>query len=167
MTIGFKRDVRVTGDFREKIAEFAKFVGKDLTAVGAQAMAEEVYVEARALAPESHIPTHYFYGEASQKAPKGQKREKAYKMHTGDLKKAIYQVYSQKESSDHRSTYHVSWNSGKKGKGANVSVGYGHMVEFGTKYAAAKPFLYPAFERTKGRLLEVAGDAMREKLASR
>jgi HK97 gp10 family phage protein len=159
------QNVKVTGDFREKLAQFAEMVGKDMTAVGAQAMAEAVYLEAKNTPDlDSGIPTHYFYGTESKKAPKGQKKAKAYPFHSGDLRKAIYQAYSKDRSTDHRSEYHVSWNfSNNKG---SRSVPYGFMVEFGTKTAPAHPFLYPAFERTKSRLFGVAVTAMREKLAS-
>jgi HK97 gp10 family phage protein len=42
---------------------------------------------------------------------------------TGNLERAIYQVFSQSNSSDGRATYHVSWNHRK--------APHGHLVEFG------------------------------------
>lgn len=44
---------------------------------------------------------------------------------TGNLKNAIYQVYSKDNSNEFKATYHVSWNSRK--------APHGHLVEYGYK----------------------------------
>lgn len=154
---------RITGDFEERLKEFAAHMIANVARVGAQAMAQVVYDSAREYVPVSGIPTHYFYGSASKGAKRGEKKQHAYEYHSGDLKKSIYQVYSKDRSFDGRTAYHVGWNFQGRGR-AEQKVPYGFMVEFGTSKAAARPFLYPAYEHNKARLLAVASEAMRAEI---
>ena len=151
----------VGGDFEARINQFAEHYKRNVARVGSQAMAQIVYDSAKSIVSISGIPTHYFYGSASKKAEKGQKTQHRYEFHSGDLREAIYQVFSERSSNDNRKVYHVGWNHNtSQGK----SVPYGFMVEFGTSRAAAHPFLYPAFNQNKARLLQAACDAMSEQL---
>lgn len=97
----------------------------------AQAGAQVLYDETLTRVPVS-LKGHWFHGSSFKKT--GQK----YYFDSGSLKGAIYQAYSKDNSAEgKRATYHVSWNAKK--------APYGHMVEFGTSRAPAKPFLRPAF----------------------
>jgi hypothetical protein len=53
------------------------------------------------------------------------------------LYKSIYFSYNKDISTDKRKVYDISWNHQK--------APYGFMVEFGTRKAAAHPFLNPAW----------------------
>lgn len=66
----------------------------------------------------------------------------------GALKSSIYQVFSQDNSGEGRSTYHVSWNYRK--------APHGHLVEYGTSRAPAHPFLRPAYDTKSRAALEAA-----------
>lgn len=154
---------RITGDFEERMKEFAAHMIANVARVGAQAMAQVVYDSAREYVPVSGIPTHYFYGSSSKKAERGQKKRLAYEHHSGDLKKSIYQVYSEDMSFDGRQVYHVGWNFQGRGR-PEQKVPYGFMVEFGTSRSDARPFLYPAYEHNKACLLSVANEAMRAEI---
>lgn len=74
---------------------------------------------------------------------------------TGNLERSIYRVYSPEASSAERKTYKISWNK--------RTAPHGHLLEFGTSRAAAKPFLRPAFDHV-GRAINEGKNAMREKL---
>ncbi|MCX7177698.1 MAG: HK97 gp10 family phage protein [Proteobacteria bacterium] len=121
--------VKMSGNLDAALEQFAARA-KDLAAVGAQAMAQAVYDDAKATT--------------------------AFKDKTGKLRAAIYQVHSRDKSVHGRHEYHVSWNRNK--------APHGHLVEFGTSRAPAHPFLYPAFDQNKGRLVDVANTAMAAKL---
>ena len=162
MTKQFRTIGGVSGDFREALDNLVGKIKNDLPYVGAQAMAQVVYDSAKHNVRDSGIPTHWFYGTNSRKAPKGQKKQYAYLFHSGDLQKAIYQVFSKDSSTDTRKVYQVAWNHSNK-NGSN-SVPYGFMVEFGTKTRPAHPFLYPAYANNKAKLLDVAFAAMQQKL---
>jgi HK97 gp10 family phage protein len=58
---------------------------------------------------------------------------------TGNLRDSIYRVYSPERSSEGEKTYRVSYNHKK--------APHGHLVEFGTSRAPAKPFIRPALSR--------------------
>lgn len=92
--------------------------GELATRPAAQAGAQVFYDEAKARAPESKAP-HFFYGRASKYGG----ARTIYPFEPGDLKKAIYQVFSRDNSSKSKATYHIAWN--------HQEVPYGFMVEFG------------------------------------
>ncbi len=101
----------------------------------AQAGAQIVYDEARRLAGRS-TKAHYFYGTSYKKG--SESKAGRYLFQPGTLQKAIYQVYSEDNSSETTATYHVSWNMTK--------APYGTFVEYGLSPFAktSKPFLRPA-----------------------
>lgn len=105
----------------------------------AQAGAEFVYQEARTRCPVS-AEAHIFHGSSYRKTGT------RYLFYPGDLRKAIYQVYSKDKSGPATAVYHVSWNSKK--------APYGYMVEYGTSRAAAHPFMRPAIIAAEPRALE-------------
>lgn len=74
---------------------------------------------------------------------------------SGLLKDAIYRAHSKSRSTDTTKTYHVGWNKKK--------APHGHLVEFGTSRAAAKPFMRPAFDRMDAAI-EAGKERMAEKL---
>lgn len=148
--------VTINFDFTELFDGFddiEKTAG-EVTRIAAQAAAEELYFEARLRCPESE-DSHYFYGKNS-------KRDGVrYFFQPGNLRNAIYQVYSKDNSKENvRATYHIAWNHRK--------APYGFMVEFGTSRAAANPFLRPAFDARYKEALEISRavyvDAMRSRL---
>lgn len=113
----------------------------------AQAGAQVLYEEARRLCPVS-AEAHYFYGSAAKKAPPGQKKQLAYLFYPGNLRDAIYQVFSKDNSGAAKATYHVSWN--------HTKAPYGHMVERGTSNAPAHAFIRPAYDAKQAAALEAA-----------
>lgn len=117
----------------------------------AQAGAEVFHKEARQRAPVSEAP-HLFYGKATKKLPRGEKKQAAYgPFLPGNLRDAIYQVFSADNSAEgKRAVYHVSWN--------RLRAPYAHMVEYGTSRTPAKPFLRPSYDARKGDALAAAND---------
>ena len=89
----------------------------------AQAAAQVIYDQARANVNVSK-KGHWFHGTSFRKT--GQK----YWFEPGTLRNSIYQVYSKDNSSETKSTYHISWNYRE--------APYGFMVEM------KKPFIGPA-----------------------
>lgn len=84
----------VKGNLDVALDAFAAKV-KGVAAVGAQAMAQAVYEDAKALAP----------------------------VKSGKLRASIYQVHSKDKSIDGRQEYHVSWNRKKAPHGHLVEFG--------------------------------------------
>lgn len=117
-----------TAEFTQKIRDKTKQI-QEATRPAAQAGAQVIYELARMKAPMSEN-AHIFYGKNSKKTGK------KYLFYPGDLKKAIYQVYSKRRSGMNLATYEISWNPRK--------APYGWMVELGTSRAGAQPFLTPA-----------------------
>ena len=66
----------------------------------------------------------------------------------GNLKAAIYQVYSKTNSVDGKQTYQISYNHKK--------AFYGRFLEFGTVKMAAKPFIRPAYDTKKAAALQAS-----------
>jgi hypothetical protein len=87
----------------------------------AQAGAQIFYEAVIAAAPKSD-KGHWFHGTSFKST--GQK----YWFESGNLKNAVYQVYSKSDSAPDKSVYHVAWNHRK--------VPYGFMVAGGTKRGA-------------------------------
>lgn len=114
------------------------------TRPAAQAAAQVIYEKARLNVPVSG-KGHWFHGTSFKKT--GQK----YWFDSGSLRNSIYQVYSKDNSSEHKATYHVSWNTKK--------APYAWMVELGTSRAPAHPFMGPAIASSSG----AASAAMKHK----
>lgn len=117
----------------------------------AQAATQVIYDEVLVRVPVSP-KGHWFHGTSFKTT--GQK----YWFEAGALKNAIYQAYSEDNSSADRATYHVSWNQRK--------APYGHWVENGSSRAAAQPFLRPAFEASRDRAMDAGRAKFSERYAS-
>lgn len=104
------------------------------TRPAAQAGAQVIYDRARELVPVS-VSEHMFHGTHQVYGP----------YQPGNLRAAIYQVFSKDHSFKDVSTYHVSWNKDK--------APYGFMVEFGTSKAAAHSFIGAAVAETQPQAL--------------
>lgn len=115
----FKADLRATAEALNQA-----------TRPAAQAGAQLIYDRARQLAPVSEA-AHYFYGQYQVYGP----------FRPGNLRDAIYQVFSKDNSFRDVSTYHISWNADK--------APYGAMVEFGTSRAPARSFIAAAVAETR------------------
>ncbi|MES2972391.1 MAG: HK97-gp10 family putative phage morphogenesis protein [Pseudomonadota bacterium] len=115
----------------------------------AQAGAEDLYFETRLRCPESDH-AHYFYGRDSKKT--GVK----YYFAPGNLRNSLYQVFSKDNSGKTRATYHVAWN--------HTKAPYGFMVEYGTSYAPAHPFLRPAFDSRAPESLQIVRNVYVERM---
>ena len=114
------------------------------TRPAAQAGAQVIYDHARLNAPTSK-KEHYFHGTSFKKY--GTK----YLFQAGTLKNSIYQAFSEDNSREGLSTYHVSWNYTK--------CPYGFMVEFGTSKAPAHSFI--------GKAMREGGAAAAEAMKAR
>lgn len=119
-------------ELRAKLRAYGEVVKDEVAIEGAAGMGRVIYEEARANVHVSSKP-HYFYGSNSKKS--GTK----YLYNPGNLRNAIYRVFSPEKSSDTLKMYRVSWN--------HTKAPYGAMVEFGTSRAQAKPFMGPSLSR--------------------
>lgn len=106
------------------------------TRPAAQAGAEVIYEHARMFAPVSD-GAHMFHGTHQVYGPYS----------PGNLRDAIYQVFSADKSYADVSTYHISWNQTK--------APYGWMVELGTSKAPAHSFIGRAVAETRSQVREV------------
>lgn len=120
--------------FREQLRATAEELNR-ATRPAAQVGAQVVYERARQLVPVSSA-AHMFYGTNAVYGPYS----------PGNLRNAIYQVYSKDNSYKDVSTYHVSWNADK--------APYGAMVEFGTSKAPAHSFIAAAVTETRSAVRE-------------
>jgi HK97 gp10 family phage protein len=126
-----------------------------------------VEIQQKALRSAVSASAKVVVDSAIAKAPAGE---------TGNLKKAIYRYRSRSGSGTGRETYLVGVRKGKKayadtarnrrlnrvGKKYTVQgeAYYWRFLEFGTVKMQAKPFMRPAFEGSKSRILDV----MKERL---
>jgi hypothetical protein len=95
------------------------------------------------------------------------------KKKTGNLYASIYQVFSKDNSTETKSTYHVSWNARKAPHGHLVE--YGHLmtrkayigsdgkwytskVAIEPRQVGARPFLRPAYDAKQKAALDAARD---------
>lgn len=115
--------------------------------------------------PAAQAGAQVLYDEVKLRAPVSKRARKTKGgriIQPGALKASIYQVFSQDNSGDGRTTYHISWNARK--------APHGHLVEFGTARAPANPFLRPSFEAKASIALQQASvrwsDDMRTLIAS-
>lgn len=126
MSGGFTVDLSELVALGQNIRDFGENVKDQVAMAGVAAGAKELYDEARALAPVSEA-AHIFYGRNSKQTGV------TYRFLPGNLRAAIYRVYSPEKSGPSRKEYRISWNSRK--------APYGHMVEFGTIRVPAHSFL--------------------------
>lgn len=106
----------------------------------AYAASDHVYALAKLFVPQSDH-AHTFYGRNSKKTGV------TYHFKPGNLRDAIYQVFSEANSSKGRATYHLSWN--------HIKAPYGYMVENGTLHAAAHSFIRRAMTAGKSDALQI------------
>lgn len=116
--------------FREQLLATAEVLNA-ATRPAAQAGAQVIYDRARQLAPVSEKP-HKFHGTHGVYGP----------YQPGNLRDAIYQVFSKDNSYRDVSVYHISWNAAK--------APYGAMVEFGTSHSPAESFIGRSVVETRG-----------------
>lgn len=140
-----KTETKLTGDLDKALEQFAKAAQERIVRPGIQAAAQVFYEEAKRRAPVSDAP-HMFHGTNQIYGPYS----------PGNLRDAIYQVFSKDRSQPGAPVYHVSWNQSK--------VPYGFMVEFGTSKQPAHPFIRPAFEAMKFSAAGAGLAAMQQKM---
>ncbi len=130
--MSFNINLAGLNELQAKLRAYGEAVKDEVAIEGAAGMGRVIYDEVQANVRDSSKP-HYFYGRNSKKS--GTK----YLFNPGNLRKAIYRVYSPEKSSDTLKVYRVSWN--------HTKAPYGYMVEFGTARAPATPFLRPSLSR--------------------
>lgn len=140
---------RMTGDIGLDLSRFEQKIKDTVLFAGVAAMAKSQYDSARNACPVSN-EGHFFYGSSFKKT--GQR----YYFAPGNLKAAIYRVYSPERSSANKKTYRISWNHQK--------APYGFMVEFGTSRAPAHPFMRPAFGHIQ-EAIRIGQERMKQRLA--
>ncbi|MGB4064252.1 MAG: HK97-gp10 family putative phage morphogenesis protein [Azonexus sp.] len=120
----FKEDLRATADRLNRA-----------TRPAAQEGAEIIYRQAKLNCPVSDH-AHMFHGTNAVYGP----------YPPGNLRNAIYQVFSKDNSFKDVSTYHISWNADK--------APYGFMVELGTSRMPAQSFVGRAISETRSNVRE-------------
>lgn len=108
----------------------------------------EAAIVEKTLRPTAHAGAIVLYDEARERAPvyTGPARDD---VHPGQLRDAIYRVFSNGKSRPDYQVYEVSWN--------HSEAPHGYWMEYGNSVHAAKPFMRPAFDSQYGAAL----DAMR------
>jgi HK97 gp10 family phage protein len=95
---------------------------------------------AEAVRPAAQAGAQVLYDEVKVRVP----------VRTGTLSQSIYQVFSKDNSASKNAVYHISWNAKK--------APHGHLVEFGTSRAPARPFLRPAYDAAVASALKAANE---------
>jgi hypothetical protein len=121
----------LSGDWEQGLDNLGASLKGGFLRSGGNAAAEVFQEEAKLLAPT-------FAGPAYKVA--------AGKVKPGQLREAIYRVYSRKQSDDDHVVYSVSWNHAK--------APHGYWMENGNSRHAAHPFITPAYEAAKYRAIE-------------
>lgn len=124
--MSFSVDLIELDGLRDQIQRYGDFIKEEVAMDGVAAMAQVPYEAARMYAPVSEA-AHIFYGRNSVR------NGVVYRFEPGNLRRAIYRAFRDRESTATRKEYRVSWN--------HLKAPYGHMVEFGTATAPAHPFL--------------------------
>lgn len=132
----------------------------DFTALGDKLDAITKAAE-HATRPAAQAGAQVLYDEVKQRAPVGTKphstKGKRQTYQPGNLRKAIYQAFAEKDSSEKNSTYRISWNK--------RAAFYGLFVEFGTSKSAARPFLRPAFDAASVKALQAVQERMQAEIS--
>lgn len=117
-------------------------------------------IRERAVRPAARQAALVVYEEAKVRAPEYKGPPKKG-IKPGQLKAAIYHVFSPESSTDSLKVYRVGWNHAK--------APHGHWMEFGNARHPAHPFIRPAFDATIVQALERgrdrAGEIVREIIA--
>lgn len=103
--------------------------------------------------PAAQAGAQVFYDEVLLRVPvntKTIKKKSGKEILPGALKRAIYQAFSQDNSSEERATYHISWNAKK--------APHGHLIENGTSRAPAYPFIRPSYDAKASAALQASKD---------
>lgn len=116
------------GDLMDQLDEIGAGLTNEAVRPAAQAGAQVFYDTVRAKAPMAREP-HKSGWKAKGWEPT--------LFEPGSLKNAVYQVFSEKQSSEAFATYEISVNHKK--------APYWLFVEFGQKKKSARPFLRPAY----------------------
>lgn len=113
--------------------------------------------------PAAQAAAQVFYDEVRTRVPVSAKvhatKGKRIVYQPGNLRRAIYQAFDEKDSGAGRASYRVSWNKDK--------AFYGRFLEFGTSRMAAKPFLRPAYEAMKKQAAEAARAVLLKRIRER
>lgn len=106
-------------------------------------------VEERVVRPAAHAGALVFYERARELAPEYTGPPKS-DIKPGQLRAAIYRVFSEDRSTDEFKIYEISWN--------HTKAPHGHWMEYGNSRHGPKPFIRPAFD-----FYEKALEASRER----
>lgn len=106
-------------------------------------------VEERVVRPAAHAGALVFYERARELAPEYTGPPKIG-IKPGQLRAAIYRVFSEDRSTDEFKIYEISWN--------HTKAPHGHWMEYGNSRHGPKPFIRPAFD-----FYEKALEASRER----
>lgn len=129
---------------------------KEQVRPAAQAGSQVLYEEVEQRAPQSPPGTAHIF---TSRGKKGAKRNQ-YLYYSGDLKRSVYQAFSEQNSGDGRATYHIAWAKNESRSGRAVP--YGYMVEYGTSKTPAQPFLRPSFDAKSAAALQAARENWEE-----
>lgn len=94
-------------------------------------------IEQRVVRPAAHAGALVFYDRARELAPLYVGPEKKG-VKPGQLRAAIYRVFSEDRSSDDLKVYQISWN--------HTKAPHGYWMEYGNSRHGPKPFIRPAFD---------------------
>ena len=130
----------------------------DLSSITAQLDKLNAVVNS-AVRPAAQAGAQVYYNEVKLRAKRGNETRYLKGGRTrpaGLLASAIYQVFSTKNSSEQKATYHVSWNKKK--------APHGYLVEFGTRFAPKHPFLRPAYDAVHGAAEAAINDELQKRI---
>lgn len=118
-----------------------------------QGLRAELEVLQKATRPAAQAGVQIIYDRARINVPVSSEAHKFHGTHQvygpyepGNLRDAIYQVFSKSKSYKDVSTYHVSWNKDE--------APYGFMVELGTSHSVAQSFIGRSVAETRQQVRE-------------
>ena len=94
-------------------------------------------IEQRVVRPAAHAGALVFYERARELAPEYIGPPKSG-IKPGQLRAAIYRVFSEDRSSDDTKIYQISWN--------HTKAPHGYWMEYGNSRHGPKAFIRPAFD---------------------
>ena len=130
----------------------------DLSSITAQLDKLNAVVNS-AVRPAAQAGAQVYYNEVKLRAKRGNETRYLKGGRTrpaGLLASAIYQVFSTKNSSEQKATYHVSWNKKK--------APHGYLVEFGTSRAPKHPFLRSSYDAVHGAAEAAINDELQKRI---
>lgn len=152
-TVTVKTNLQEFNKLLDKFGENMSGYARPVAQAGAQVLYDRVRANVK-----DFVKPHWFYGENDVYGvgPNGEVAKRGpgvQKINPGNLRKAIYQSFSEDNSGKGYASYHVSYNYKK--------APYAHMVEFGTSHSAPAHFVTNAINAQ-----EQAVEAMKDKLLS-